>query len=62
MSNWKAWDIDIETYEGLIPSGCDLIVYEKGQDPLDGLVMHGFDEVGMFDNSFYTPQYAMLKR
>ena len=52
-------DIDIETFEGTIQG--DLVVYEKGGNPLDGFVIYGFDEVGMFDDEFDTPQYCMMK-
>jgi hypothetical protein len=53
-------NIDIETFEGTIQG--DLVVYEKGGDPMDGLVLYGFDEVGMYDNIFITPQYCMMER
>ena len=52
-------DIDIETFEGTIQG--DLVVYEKGGDPDEGFVLYGFDEVGMFDDEFTTPQYCMMK-
>ena len=52
-------DIDIETFEGTIQG--DLVVYEKGGDPNEGFVLYGFDEVGMFDDEFTTPQYCMMK-
>ena len=53
--------IDINNFVGCIPSGSDLVVFEKGEDPLDGLVLYGFDEVGMFDSDFNVPQYAFVK-
>ena len=54
-------DIDITTYEGFIHG--ELVVYDKGTDPLkDGLVLYGFDEVGMFDEQFTSPQYCMIKQ
>ena len=53
----KIVDIDVNNYEGVILG--DLIVYEKGGDPDEGFVLYGFDEVGMFDDQFKTPQYAM---
>jgi len=49
---------DINKFVGKIPTDHDLICYEKGTDPMDGLVMYGFDEVGMFDGEFKTPAYA----
>jgi len=53
--------IDIKNFVGCIPSGSDLVVFEKGDDPLDGYVLYGFDEVGMFDSDFNVPQYAFVK-
>jgi hypothetical protein len=51
-------DIDIDTFKGMIVG--ELIVYEKGEDPMDGFVLNGFDEVGLFDREFKNPQYCML--
>ena len=49
MSNYK--NINIDTYEGEIPRGHDLTVYEKGTNPSDtGCVLYGFDEVGLYDD------------
>ena len=56
----KITKIDIDTYEGFIEG--DLIVYEKGEDPLTkGIVLHGFDEADMFSGQFKNPQYCMIK-
>jgi len=52
-------DIDIATYIGSIKG--DLVVYEKGGDAFEGMVLNGFDEVGMFDDMFTVPQYAMTE-
>jgi len=57
--------IDIEninTFQGCIPSGCDLVVYEKGTDPQDGFVLYGFDEVGELEDIFdiKKPKYCFL--
>ena len=49
-------DIDIKNYQGFIKG--DLVVYEKGGDPMDGYVLYGFDEVGMFEEEFKVPQYC----
>ena len=38
----------------------DLVVYEKGTDPVNGLVLYGFDEVGMFDGDFINPVYCLI--
>ena len=34
-------------------------LYENGTDPMDGYVLYGFDEVGMFDGEFKNPAYAL---
>ena len=52
-------DIDIDTFQGIIQG--NLVVYEKGGDPEEGFVLYGFDEVGMFDDEFTTPQYCMME-
>tara|TARA_R110002020_G_scaffold96807_1_gene231408 strand:+ start:190 stop:399 length:210 start_codon:yes stop_codon:yes gene_type:complete len=63
-------DIDVTTYDR-IEDGLtiyreaatiegDLVVYEKGTDPVNGLVLYGFDEVGMFDGDFINPVYCMI--
>lgn len=55
----KIIKIDIDTYEGFIEG--DLVVYEKGEDPLTkGIVLHGFDEVDIFSDRFKNPQYCMV--
>jgi len=66
--------IDIDLYEGSIPNGFDLVVYEKGEEKwlgddaslkADGplqLVLYGFDEVGDFDSEFKTPAYAFVRQ
>tara|TARA_B100000902_G_C27246491_1_gene882919 strand:- start:675 stop:884 length:210 start_codon:yes stop_codon:yes gene_type:complete len=56
MYKTKTVDINIDTYQGVIQG--DLIVYEKGENPDEGLVLYGFDEVGLFDHEFKKPQYA----
>ena len=55
----KVTDIDIASYQGTIKG--DLVVYEKGGDAFDGMVLNGFDEVGMFDDMFTIPQYAITE-
>ncbi len=50
----------IENYIGAIPTGYDLVEYENGTDPMEeGLVLYGFDEVGMFE--FDCPKHAFCK-
>ncbi len=55
----KVTDIDIACFVGSIKG--ELVVYEKGGDAFDGMVLNGFDEVGMFDDMFTIPQYAMTE-
>ena len=52
-------EIDIDSYDGLIPEGTDLVVMEKGQIE-SSLILYGFDEVGVFDSDFTTPVYAFI--
>jgi len=52
---------NIREFVGKIPAGFDLVVYENGGDPMDGCVLYGFDEVGMFDSIFNVPAYAFLE-
>lgn len=55
----KIINIDINTFEGEIPQGYELVEYPKGTDPLtDGLVLFGFDEVGTL---FKNPQHCFVK-
>tara|TARA_X000000950_G_scaffold186655_1_gene225907 strand:- start:851 stop:1033 length:183 start_codon:yes stop_codon:yes gene_type:complete len=49
---------NIHAFQGMIPAGKNLTVYEEGTDPLDGYVLYGFDEIGMFDAEFKTPAYC----
>jgi hypothetical protein len=50
---------DISTYKGFIPSGYDLVEYEKDTDPVEGMVLYGFDEVGI--SQLPNPEYAFVK-
>ena len=38
-------------------AGYELVEYEAGTDPMDGFVLLGFDEVGMFCTN---PRYAFI--
>ena len=58
--------ININTYEGVMPAGYDLVIVEKSLTMNDeymesATVLYGFDEVGMFDKHFTEPQYGFLK-
>ena len=51
-------EVNLNTFSGSIPSGFDLVEYEKGTDPLEsGVVLYGFDEVGTF---FDKPKHCFL--
>lgn len=52
--------IDIKTFNGSIPTGKDLVVFEKN-NPASALVLYGFDEVGMFDHQFKNPIYGFAQ-
>jgi len=52
--------ISINSFQGTVPVGYDLVEYEKGEDPdLEGMVLYGFDEVGTM--GFVNPQHAFVK-
>jgi hypothetical protein len=50
---------NINEFVGSIPSGHEMVVFEKG-DVSTALSLFGFDEVGMFDNMFNNPQYGFI--
>ena len=50
---------EMESFKGSIPAGYEMVEYEEGTDPIkDGLVLYGFDEVGM--SGFRNPQHAFI--
>lgn len=51
--------IDPDSYEGVIPTGTELVVMEKG-DLDTALILFGFDEIGMFDSEFTNPIYGFI--
>jgi len=51
---------NINTFKGFVPDDADLVCYEKGTNPMDGYVLYGFDEIGMFDREFKNPAYAFV--
>lgn len=52
--------INIDSFEGSIPAGYDLVEYEKGENPLlEGMVLYGFDEVETM--GCVNPQHAFVK-
>lgn len=53
--------IDIDTFEGMIPPGQDLVVFDGSGDSDDVYILYGFDEVGMFDSEFTMPLYGFSK-
>lgn len=54
--------IELDNFEGAIPSGYELILFEKGENPADGYVLYGFDEIGDpdFEEDFTNPFYALV--
>ena len=52
---------NINTFEGSIPSGFDLVIAEENNVVDSAMVLYGFDEVGMFDAEFTNPVYGFLK-
>ena len=54
---------DIYKYEGSIPAGYELVVFEKNTNPsLKGFVLYGFDEIGDYRSyGIRNPQYCFLK-
>lgn len=56
--SYEVRKFDIKTFQGSIPSGFELIEYEEGTDPVEnGMVLYGFDEVGMFCEN---PRHAFI--
>lgn len=60
----------INNFLGQIPSGYDLIAYEKGEEKYlntaegihkNQLMLYGFNEVGLFTHEFVSIQYAFVK-
>ena len=52
---------NIDTFEGTMPTGYELVEYQKGTNPMDyGLVLYGFDELYMF--GFTNPQHCFVRQ
>lgn len=51
-----------DDFEGIIPSGYELMIFEKGGEPNEGYLLYGFDEVGdpEFEEDFKVPFYAFV--
>ena len=58
MENFEIINIDMNTFTGSIPAGFELVEFETGTDPLDGVTLMGFDEVGSF---FKNGSHAFLR-
>ena len=53
-------NVNLNTFSGTIPSGFDLVEYEKGTCPIDdGYVLYGFDEIGLMVET--NAQHAFVK-
>jgi len=56
--NIEVQKFKMETFSGGIPSGFELVEYEEGTDPVEnGMILYGFDEVGMFCEN---PRHAFV--
>jgi hypothetical protein len=53
-------DVDIDNWEGTFPARHDLVIHERGENPEDGMVLYGFDEIGLFDHEFSKPAYSFV--
>ena len=52
---------NIDTFEGTMPTGYELVEYQKDTNPMDyGLVLYGFDELYMF--GFSKPKHCFIKQ
>ena len=58
--------INIETFEGNIPMGYDLVIFEEKESDLimnpksTARILYGFNEVGLYDSEFTNPTYGFL--
>jgi hypothetical protein len=52
---------DPNTTEELDASGAEIVVFEKDGNVDDGLILYGFDEIGMFEDEFTNPVYAIVR-
>jgi hypothetical protein len=53
--------IDPNTYEGVIPSGYDLVIAEEGNIVKTALTLYGWDELDDFVDEFKKPVYGFLR-
>ena len=52
---------NIDTFEGTMPTGYELVEYQKDTNPMDyGLVLYGFDELYMF--GFTKPKHCFVRQ
>ena len=54
-------EIDPKSFVGVVPTGYDLVVAEKGNVEDTALVLYGFDECGFYDCEFTNPVYGFLE-
>jgi len=53
---------NIDTFEGTMPTGYELIEYQEGTDPEEnGMVLYGFDEIYMFADLFSKPKHCFVR-
>tara|TARA_R110002153_G_scaffold190798_1_gene343683 strand:+ start:1275 stop:1574 length:300 start_codon:yes stop_codon:yes gene_type:complete len=52
---------NINTFEGSIPTGEELVIFEKGNPEESAMNLLGFEEIGEFDHFFKNPIYGFTK-
>ena len=60
LANAAFQKINVDTFEGTIPTGKDLVVAEEGDEVDTAMILYGFDEVGSLDEAFTNPVYGFL--
>ncbi len=50
-----------DCFTGIVPHGYHIVVYTPGEEPCDGLVLHGSHEVEQSRMWYATAYYAFLK-
>jgi len=60
MKTAKFTKINIETYEGNIPSNSELVIAETGDEIDSSIVLYGFDEIDLFKSEFKNPVFGFL--
>ena len=43
------------------PEGYALVIYEKGQDAYEGMIIFNWEELNLYDIYYKDPRYAYIK-